>query len=87
MQLTFNQIIIPPGYTVLLTNINWSAFEEILAELGEHRAARLSYSQGWLEIRVPLAEHESDKKIIGKAKHHTPYGMVHDASLMYPTRA
>jgi Uma2 family endonuclease len=65
MQLTFNQIIIPPGHTVLLTNINWSVFEEILAELGEHRAARLSYSQGQLEIMVPLAEHESDKKIIG----------------------
>jgi Uma2 family endonuclease len=65
MQLTFNQIIIPPGHTVLLKDINWSAFEEILAELGEHRAARLSYSQGRLEIMVPLAEHESDKKIIG----------------------
>ena len=64
MQLTFNQIIIPPGNTVLLTNINWSTFEEILTELGEHRAARLSYSQGWLEIMVPLAEHESGKKII-----------------------
>jgi Uma2 family endonuclease len=65
MQLTFSQIIIPPGHTVLLKDINWSAFEEILAELGEHRAARLSYSQGQLEIMVPLAEHESDKKIIG----------------------
>ena len=64
MQLNFNQLLIPPGQTLLLKDINWSTFEQLLAELGEHRAARLSYSQGWLEIMVPLAEHESDKKII-----------------------
>ncbi len=64
MQFTFNQIVISPGRAVLLKDINWSTFERILADLGEHRAARLSYSQGQLEIMVPLAEHESDKKII-----------------------
>lgn len=65
MQLTFNQIIISPGHTLLLKDINWLTFEQLLDELGEHRASRLSYSQGWLEIMVPLAEHEDGKEIIG----------------------
>lgn len=65
MQFTFNQIIVPPGSTLLLKDINWLTFEQLLDELGEHRASRLSYSQGWLEIMVPLAEHEDGKEIIG----------------------
>ncbi|MGK7943256.1 MAG: Uma2 family endonuclease [Microcystaceae cyanobacterium] len=52
------------GQTSLLTNITWSEFEQMLEELGEHRSARLSYSQGYLEIMVPLLEHEKDKEII-----------------------
>ncbi|BAP55432.1 hypothetical protein THII_1135 [Thioploca ingrica] len=65
MQLTFNQIVIPPGRNLLLKDIDWSTLEELLEELGETRAARLSYSQGMLEIMVPLAEHEAGKEIIG----------------------
>lgn len=65
MQFSLNQVVISPGRTLLLKEINWSMFEKLLEELGETRAARLSYSQGMLEIMVPLAEHGSDKKIIG----------------------
>ena len=65
MQLTFNQIVIPPGQNLLLKDIDWSTLEELLAELGETRAARISYSQGMLEVMVPLAEHEAGKEIIG----------------------
>lgn len=45
--------------------VSWQEFESILDELGEHRAARLAYSNGTLEIRMPLPEHEVDKEIIG----------------------
>ena len=65
MQLNLNQILIKPGHTLLLKDINWSTFEQVLEELGEHRGSRLSYRQGWLEIMVPLAEHEASKEIIG----------------------
>lgn len=65
MQLTLEQIIVQPGQQLLLKNISWQQFETILNELGESRAARLSYSNGWLEIMVPLPEHEKDKEIIG----------------------
>jgi Uma2 family endonuclease len=63
--LALEQIIVSPGQQLLLKNIDWQQFESILAELGESRASRISYSNGVLEIMVPLAEHEKDKEIIG----------------------
>ena len=65
MQLELNQLIVLPGNQLLLQNVSWQMFENILDELGEHRAARLSYSEGMLEIMNPLLEHETDKGIIG----------------------
>lgn len=60
-----NQLVLLPGQSVLLQNISWSKFEEILSELGEHRASKLAYDQGVLEIMVPLPEHEYFKDAIG----------------------
>lgn len=40
-------------------------YENILAELGESRAARINYYQGMLEMVTPLPEHEDDKVMIG----------------------
>jgi Uma2 family endonuclease len=65
MQLAFNQIVIKPGQSLLLKDINWQMFETLLEDLGETRAARLSYSKGMLEIMAPMAVHEVGKKIIG----------------------
>lgn len=66
MQLALEKIVVQPGQQLLLQNITWQEFETILDELGETRCARLSYSNGWLEIMVPLMEHEKDKEIIGE---------------------
>ncbi|NEP62197.1 MAG: Uma2 family endonuclease [Symploca sp. SIO2G7] len=63
--LQLQQLNIPPGQRIILTDVNWSKFEEILQELGEKRANRVAYSQNKLEIRMPLPEHEFDKEIIG----------------------
>jgi Uma2 family endonuclease len=63
--LQLKQIRVPPGQRVLLENISWQEFEAILNELGEHRGSRVAYSQGTLEIMVPLPEHERAKVIIG----------------------
>ncbi|MEM8642476.1 MAG: Uma2 family endonuclease [Cyanobacteria bacterium P01_G01_bin.54] len=65
MLLSLNRIHVPPGQRVVLQNVSWQEFEEILADLGEHRAARLAYTDGNLEIMTPLPEHESGKEIIG----------------------
>lgn len=65
MQLSLQQIIVSPGHQLLLKDISWQQLESILEELGEKRAARISYSNGVLEIMAPLPEHEKDKEIIG----------------------
>ncbi|MEH2057077.1 MAG: Uma2 family endonuclease [Nostoc sp.] len=66
MLLKLQQIIVKPGQQTLLKDISWQQLENILAEMGEKRAARISYSHGWLEIMVPLPEHEKDKEYIGE---------------------
>jgi Uma2 family endonuclease len=65
MLLKMQQIIVKPGQQMLLKDISWQQLENILEEMGEKRASRISYSHGWLEIMVPLPEHEKDKELIG----------------------
>ncbi len=52
---------------VVLHNISWQQFENLLADLGESRAARVAYDDGTLEIMTPLPEHEYYKEVIGDA--------------------
>ena len=65
MQVALQQIVVSPGQQLLLKNVSWKQFQEILANLGDNRNSRSAYSQGMLEIMVPLPEHETDKVIIG----------------------
>ncbi|MBW4624178.1 MAG: Uma2 family endonuclease [Brasilonema octagenarum HA4186-MV1] len=64
MLLKLKQLEVPPGQRVLLKNVTWQEFETILEELGEHRAARVAYENGMLEIMTPLPEHERNKENI-----------------------
>ncbi|MDZ8238161.1 MAG: Uma2 family endonuclease [Nostoc sp. ChiQUE01a] len=64
MLLELKRIHVPPGQRVLLQDVTWQELETILEELGEHRAARIAYDRGTLEIMAPLPEHEYDKEII-----------------------
>ncbi|BAZ10956.1 hypothetical protein NIES4071_27800 [Calothrix sp. NIES-4071] len=64
MLLNIKRINVPPGQRVLLRDVTWEEFETILDELGEHRAARIAYDRGVLEIMPPLPEHEFSKEII-----------------------
>jgi hypothetical protein len=54
MLLELNQLIIPAGHQLLMKGISWATYKNILAELGENRNYRVSYSQGVLEIMAPL---------------------------------
>ncbi|MDJ0619135.1 MAG: Uma2 family endonuclease [Calothrix sp. MO_192.B10] len=65
MLLELKRIQVPPGQRVVLQNVTWQELETILEELGEHRAARIAYERGMLEMMTPLPEHEYDKEIIG----------------------
>ncbi|OYE00467.1 Uma2 family endonuclease [Nostoc sp. 'Peltigera membranacea cyanobiont' 232] len=64
MLLELKRIHVPPGQRVLLRDVTWQELETILEDLGEHRAARIAYDTGILEIMSPLPEHEDDKEII-----------------------
>jgi Uma2 family endonuclease len=65
MLLELRQLTVPPGQRVLLRDVSWQEFEAILDDLGEHRAARVAYDSGTLEIMTPLPEHEFAKEIVG----------------------
>lgn len=52
---------------VVLSNISWEQFENLLDTLGEQRAAHIAYDNGLLEIMTPLPEHEHFKEVLGDA--------------------
>lgn len=64
MQVALEQLIIPPGHQLLMKDVSWQMYEDLLADLGEQRGSRINYSQGTLEIMSPLPEHEDDKVMI-----------------------
>ena len=49
---------------VILSNISWQTFEQLLKELGDNRASRLAYDEGILEIMTPLGRHENNNRFI-----------------------
>ena len=59
-----SQLQLAPGSAVTIPNVNWAEFESILEDMGENRSARVAYSNGTLEIMVPLPEHEKPKDLI-----------------------
>ena len=63
--LELRQLDVPAGQHLTIHDISWPEFEAILDELGDKRAARIAYSQGILEIRMPLPKHEREKSILG----------------------
>ncbi|GGA27598.1 Uma2 family endonuclease [Okeania sp. KiyG1] len=64
MLLELKRLTVPPGQKVLLKDVSWQEFEEILKDLGESRASRIAYANNTLEIMSPLPEHELSKEII-----------------------
>ncbi len=49
---------------VVLYQISWQQFENLLQDLGENRSARIAYDNGTLELMTPLPEHEYFKQAI-----------------------
>jgi Uma2 family endonuclease len=52
---------------VVLYDLSWQQFENLLKDLGDHRSARIAYDNGTLEIMTPLPEHEFYKQAISIA--------------------
>jgi len=53
-----------PGERRLLHEVSWEDYEQLLEELGEGYAVRVSYAEGTLEIMAPLYRHEHAKDSI-----------------------
>jgi Uma2 family endonuclease len=50
---------------VIIRDLDWQSYLQILSALPESRSARLTYDQGTLEITMPLEDHESFAEWIG----------------------
>lgn len=50
---------------VILLDITWKSYQQILDALPESRGSRLIYDRGTLEITMPLEEHEWASELIG----------------------
>ncbi len=51
---------------VVFKNISWQSYQSLIVDFEREPAMRLTYDRGNLEIRMPLAPHETYKKILGR---------------------
>ena len=59
-------IALSPGSHLLIPNVTWEQYEDLLAELGEERRIpRINYCNGTLELMSPLPAYERPHRIIG----------------------
>ena len=54
----------PTEQRVVLANVSWQQFENLLSELGEDRQTRLTYLRGKLEMMTPVEAHQRCSKLI-----------------------
>lgn len=54
----------PSEQRVVLDNVSWQQFENLLTELSNNRSARFCYDQGRLEMMTPTEEHDRCRKLI-----------------------
>ncbi len=54
----------PSTQRVMLHNISWPTYQALLADMGDHRASRLAYDCGVLEITMPSDLYEFIKHLL-----------------------
>src|SRR4029453_4930950 len=57
-------VLSPPEARVILHNISWSLYEQLLAEHEDKSRPRFVYDRGELEITVPSYEHEELNRLL-----------------------
>ena len=55
---------LPPASTLVLTDVLWEEYEELIAAVGEARGLRISYDSGRLQIMTLSSAHESYQFLI-----------------------
>ena len=78
MQVQLKQIVVPPGQQLLMTDVSWSMYEQLLEEFGENRGARINYSQGVLgsisaEEKMSKPRPQGFSKTLGSESHPFPF--------------
>ncbi|TVQ09420.1 MAG: Uma2 family endonuclease [Leptolyngbya sp. DLM2.Bin27] len=61
-----SEIVLSPGSAMTVSGLSWQHYQLFLAELGDSRATRLTYSDGSLEIRIPSKFHEIVNRLLSK---------------------
>lgn len=61
----FSNVVKQGENRVALRGISWLVYQQILNDLPQSRAARLTYDRGILEITMPLETHEYSSELIG----------------------
>ena len=56
----------PTAQALTLTNVSWSTYQALLRDMGDHRVARLSFSQGQLQIKMPSQLHEIINRLLAR---------------------
>jgi Uma2 family endonuclease len=49
---------------IVLSPISWQTYQAMLTDMGDHRASRLTYDQGTLEIKMPSKLHEIINRLL-----------------------
>lgn len=49
---------------IVLENVSWQTYQALLADMGDHRASRLTYDEGTLEIKMPSKLHEIINRLL-----------------------
>ena len=51
---------------IVLSNVSWQTYKALLADMGDHRASRLTYDQGILQIKMPSKLHEIINRLLAR---------------------
>ena len=55
---------LPQGATLVLSDVSWEDYEQLLEDLTERPGVRVTYDQGRVDIMTPLRKHEKYKEFI-----------------------
>lgn len=55
-----------PSQHITLQGVSWGTYHALLQDMGDHRAARLAYDQGTLEIIMPSDLHEVLNRLLDR---------------------
>ena len=55
---------LPEGATLVLVDVSWEDYEQLLEDMTERPGVRVTYDQGRVEIMSPLPKHEKYKEFV-----------------------